>query len=929
MSWSLGGWRALVAAAVLVACAAAGWFYWQGRGPDSQGLAQRAEQRLDQGQPMGAVIDIKNALANDADSAYLRLLLARALLAVGDANGAAEEADRAARLGAEEARVLPLKARIALARQRPAEAVTLLDSHRFNDPEDQAAARTLLAQARFEMGDVAAANAALAEALALRPEHVPGLRLRARLLAAAGDQAGALAVQSALQAKWPANAAVRSLRGELMAGRDDAQAVLSFGQALERDPRLDTAHLGLVMAHLRLRAYDAAAAQVAAMRKVLPNLPVIDYVDALTSYLRGDHREAAERIEQVLKRGAPNAAALQLAGMAQARLGNRGRAESLLSGALALAPGLADARQELALLQLKAGRPDRAVQLLEPVLRPDLQDAQVWSTAGQAYAQLGRFAEADAAFARATRIAPDNPAVRREVARSQIARGQLELGVRALESAAAADAQGIVADLALVSAQMQRGDLVAATRALDAATRKQPQSAMPWLLRGVIAERQNDRGGARTAYESALQREPRMLRPVYALAGLDIAERRFDAARARFDAAIKLEPKSAPLRLALADLALRRGAAPAEVAAAIDASVQSDPLDAANWVQAIDLQRRLGDPAALLSRSQAANAAVADDSTLLLELAGAQVAVGDRQQALVSLRRLVQLRPAMPEAQLRLATVLGLDGQLAQARAPLAKALELAPDSPAVLRGAIAMALADREQARALQLARSLQQRTPLLPGGWQLEAEVHESLKDVPAAIAAWRTALEKGAGAEAAVSLHRLLLDSDAAAAEVLVRRWRETQPRDAFFLTHLAETAARAGRRAEAVAHYRQALTLAPDHVGVLNNLAELLLTERPAEALPLAERASQLAPAEPAILDTLAAARAAQGQLDAALQAQERAVAFAPAEERLRLNLGRLWLKKGDKEKAREQLRRAERAANPSVRDEAVRLLAASA
>ena len=919
--WFAGIGAAL--AALLLAGAAV--FWWQGRGPTAEAQVQLAQRQLDQGQPVAAVINAKNALAGDAESPALRLLLARALLAAGDLQGASEEADRAGRLGAAAAQVLPLQARIALARQQPGQAIELLREQRFDDARAQAQARTVLAQAHADAGDVMAAGLALADALQADAGHLPARLLQVRLLAAEGKRAAALTQQEALQAQWPQEATVHLLRADLLAGEDDARAAAAYREALALTPWLDRAHMGLVMALLRQRQFDAATTQVATMRKHLPRLPVVDFLDGLTGFLAGRHREAAERLEEVLKRGQPNAAALQLAGTLQARLGQRARAEGLLSSALAMAPGLVDARQELAVLHLKDGRPERAVQALEPVLKPTLQDAQVWRTAGQAYAQLGQFAQADDAFGRATRADPDNAEVRREIARGQIARGQVDAALRGLESAAQADPQGISADLALVSAQIQRGNWAAASQALDGAARKQPQSAMPWLLRGAMADKQGNRAGARSAYEQALAREPRSLRAVWALVGLDVAEQRFDAARSRLQAAVKLEPASAPLRLALADVALRSGATPQVINQAIDASVQADPQDANNWVQALELQRRLGYAPAVLARAQAARAAVPDDATLMLELAGAQLAMANREQALITLQQLVQLRPTLPEAQLRLATVLGLNGQTAQARAPLARALELAPDSPAVLRGAIAMALADRQPARALELARSLQSKWPRQPGGWQLEAEVHEALNNRQAAIAAWRAALDKGALGEAAAALHRQLAAGDGAAAAAFEKRWRATQAQDVYFITYLAETAARAGRRDEAVGLYRQALALAPQHVGVMNNLAELLLSDRQAEALTLATRASRFAPAEPAVLDTLAAAQAAGGQLDAALLSQQRAVAFAPGELQLRLHLGRLWLQKGDKAQAREQLQRAERSTDVRVRDEATRLL----
>ena len=88
---------------------------------------------------------------------------------------------------------------------------------------------------------------------------------------------------------------------------------------------------------------------------------------------------------------------------------------------------------------------------------------------------------------------------------------------------------------------------------------------------------------------------------------------------------------------------------------------------------------------------------------------------------------------------------------------------------------------------------------------------------------------------------------------------------------------------GRNLEAVAAYRQVLTLRPDWPGVLNNLAWMLATEpevrAPAEAVRLAERAVALTgAADPDALDTLAAAYDAAGRPADAERTRERAAAL---------------------------------------------------
>src|ERR1019366_1741622 len=83
---------------------------------------------------------------------------------------------------------------------------------------------------------------------------------------------------------------------------------------------------------------------------------------------------------------------------------------------------------------------------------------------------------------------------------------------------------------------------------------------------------------------------------------------------------------------------------------------------------------------------------------------------------------------------------------------------------------------------------------------------------------------------------------------------------------------------GQRAQALAHWRQALRQAPDNLPVLNDTAWALATC--AEAVPLAEHAVALTSGrEPALLATLAAAYAEAGRFDRAVEMEKRATDLA--------------------------------------------------
>jgi Flp pilus assembly protein TadD len=93
---------------------------------------------------------------------------------------------------------------------------------------------------------------------------------------------------------------------------------------------------------------------------------------------------------------------------------------------------------------------------------------------------------------------------------------------------------------------------------------------------------------------------------------------------------------------------------------------------------------------------------------------------------------------------------------------------------------------------------------------------------------------------------------------------------------------------GDAVQAVNHYHQALTLKPDMVEALNNLAWILAANPSdalrsgAEAVRLAERACELSQRrEPVLLGTLAAAYAEAGRFDEAVTTAEKARDLASA------------------------------------------------
>lgn len=896
----------LAAAALAAALALAGAGCSKLQSDDD--IVASAQTYLDQNDVNAATIQLKALLQRSPDSGPGRLLLGRALLAAGDPVAAVVELAKARELGVPDSQVLPPLARGLLATGEHVRVTS--DYAQVQLPEPQAAADLLtsVATAYARQGELEQAARYAAAALQVQPGYAMAVIVQAQLKASERDVDGALLLVEDVLALEPGHERAGVLKGELLqhGKRDRAGALAAYRKVVEAHPKSVPARVAVITL-LRLEGEaDEAKAQVEALRQAAPNHPETVLQETQQALLEGDSAKARDLAGRLLKAVPDHPGVLFLAGLAEFRLRSYAMAEAHLSKALKSAPGYLMARQLLAQTYLRSGQPGKTLETLAPVLQGSGADGGSLALAGEAHLALGDMRQADEAFKRAGQASPDDPRVRVAVALSQVARGNPGAAVADLEAVASTD-KGTRADLALITARMRSGDLPGALKAVESLRTKMPDRALPDLLQGRVLQARNDVAGARAAYEAAVKKDPKFFPAVAALAGLDVQGGQPADARKRLTALVEADPGSSAAHIALAELTSRQGGTAAEVARQLEEAIKASPGQARPRLVLVQHWLSAGDAKAALAAAQAGAAALPSDLSIQEALGRAQMASGDARQAQATFTQLVARQPGNPVALVRLAEAQTLGSDFEGAGKSLRKALEIQPTLAPAKRALAAVYVAQGKPAEALTLARELQRSDPKDALGFVIAGDVERLQRNWPAAIAAMRSALANERSTQNAVRLHQTLLAAGKPAdAELAAQAWLRDSPQDAAFRFYLGDIALAQRQWAQAEQHYRAVMQLQPGNGLAVNNVAWLMLQQGKPGAVAVARQANELLPGRPALMDTLASALAAEGQLPKAIELQKEALARAPQDPKLRLNLARLLIQAGDKPQARAEL-----------------------
>lgn len=866
----------------------------------SDDLLREAQQAHARGEDRAAVIQLKNLLQREPGHGAARRLLGEMHLAQGDPASAEKELRRALSLGQPRAALLPLLVR-ALLQQGAYQGV-------LDELQAEPAGAAVLAwrgHARFGMGKAEDAGQLYTQALHKDAALVEAYLGQARLalLRSDADGAGAL-VERALAADARSVEALR-FKGDLLRARGEAQAAQAAYRAiLGLDPNNVQAHADLAASYLQDGKPAQARAQLAAARKLQPHSLVVLYAQALLEYAEGQHKAALEHVQLVLRAAPDHLPSFLLAATLEIANGALAQARAHIRQYRQAQPDEPYGLRLQAMCDLREGKVRDALALLEPVLAAGVQDIDLLALGGEAAMRLGQHELAARWFGQASSLAPESSQLQAANGLSLLNQGQDARAVDALERAARKDGAASRAGALLVMSHLRTRDF---TRAMEQVRSMEAQGDNPAVqnLKGGVLLVGGDLDGARRAFTRALELDPAHMPALDNLVELDVMAKRLPQARQHYLAALERNRGSLPLHMALARFEARLGDSAAAIAWLERAGKLAPDAPAPRQALA-GLYLRTGQAGKAFALAQQLHAARPQDAAALDLLAQAAAAAGKQQLALETLQKLAVLQSTNAELHMRIArTQLALQ-QKAAALQTVRKAIAIEPGREEALSLASALLIDSRAFDDARKLARLAQQRLPEAGIGFKLEADALLDEGKAAPAIALYERAFSLQGSGPMLIALHRSL---HAAGLQDAARRRMEDwlsghpadQPTRLYYASHLLQQ----GEHALARREYETILQRDPDNVLALNDLAWALLQLKDAGALRPAERAYRLAPANPAVADTLAWILAESGKPARAVPLLKKALESAPTSADIRLHYAHALFRSGDKRGARSQ------------------------
>ncbi len=630
------------------------------------------------------------------------------------------------------------------------------------------------------------------------------------------------------------------------------EAIIEYRNAIQVDPNHARAHYALAQTYLRARNFKEAYWELHESKRLDPaNLPARMSFGQLSLAAR-DFEAALEEADRVLEAEAENATALVLRGRALEGLERNEEAEEAYLKGREVAPEDASAHLlNLAQFYQRRANDGAAEPLLREWVESDSGYASQTALARFLARNRNRDSEAEATFRTALASASEDEQVGayRNLAGFFFNRNRFDEAEEVLETAIEAIKDEIDLIYLLARFHRSRGNQTKANELMEEATRADPTDPLPFLVLSAYRGSQRDLDGALAAVDEALAIEPGQLRARLRKAEL-LVEIGF-----RDQEEVKL----------------------AQGRSIVEAALAREP----------------SNPEALFVRAK-------------IELAEEQP-----DAAIATMRSAIDARPSWAQAYFVLGSALMLQGHHRDARAALARAVELDAGLLEARRLLAQVHSALGEDEYAVEQGRIFLRERPDHTGTHILVAQSLARLGRRDEALQEIQSIPAEKRDAETLYALGRLQVgQGDLSEARELILRANELRPNHPDILRTLLGVERRMGRTAESITRIDAAVRIEPDdpYLLILQGAVKMLIGDE-GGAERTFRAATEIAPDNLAAYEQLAYFYRVTGRLDDTIRTYEKAVEVDPESARLQHFLGVLYEYDGQTDRAIEHYGRA--------------------
>ena len=875
---------------------------------DSNEFLKEAREYLTQGKVDAAVIQLKNALQENPANIDARLLLGKVYLRLNDGEAAEKEIERAVRLKAgKELWQLDLGQAYLLQRKFD-EILDSIEPDPTLSGAVQAGVYNLRGQAYLATGKLTDARDSFQKSLSSQPGNEPAELGITQVTIASGDQAEGRKLLDDFLGKHPDNFDARILRGDFLKQQQHTdQALEDFDYVLNKDHNNIRALLGRTIVQLQKANYDLAAKDLEVLNKIAPNSPIVIYLNGVSAFQQQKIKEAEEFIRQVLNL-IPNHPQSQLIyGAILFGNGEFQQADEYLSRAQAALPGHLPTIKLLAATRIKLRQHDKAIALLESGLTEHPEDVQLRAMLGNAYLQTGRFEEGSELLAKAVEQAPDLATLRTQLAFGLLARGETKSAIDELQSAVDLGQDLIQADVLLVLSHLKNNESDKALQASQALEKRSPDNPLAYNLTGLAYLASGNEDKAREKFLKALAVDPSFVTAQINLARIEFSHNRLDETAERFQAVLEKVPNNITALLGMAGIEELRNNR-TKMYEWLAKAQQENPKSSQPGVLMAQAYLRDGENLKALRTARETISSFPNNADALRVLGMAQIAVNEINSAIQSFTHLSDVQKT-PQNLTLLANALKRVDNHNEARSRLKQALEADPSYLPALSAQGDIALREGKLEEAIAVAKTIQGKHPQQSVGHELEAVALIKQSKTAEAITVYEKAYELNPTGDLALKLSRLhIMMGNRQQGQGKLEDWLTKRPEDAEVRAVYASLLQQWGDEEKAIAEYETVLQKLPDNVVVLNNLAWLYQKSKNDRAIALSERAFNLSPDKPEIVDTYGWILVNFGQFEKGLKFIKEAFAKMPGNPEVAFHVGYALNKAGKSEEAKRVLER---------------------